>query len=483
MAVQGVNFGNEQQKQSSGVVFPVLGAAAGAGVTAFTKFGKKPVALEGLTKDQFEKSTKDVTLEGDDKTAFEKVKSYLTEQEAKPATEAKPAEPEKTAATPAPAATAAPTAEAPKTKEAQELEAETKHFFGEKGTEVPARQLLGGTTIENYKKGIENDQKTVDAQTKTVQNIREQIQDSQDEIKRLRANLKEEINVAESTETPAAAESRAKLKKDLIKAEAELNTAKEKVAYNEKYLPDDVASAQAEVDAKQATVDGIKNSVSTPQEKAKDKAAKESEKLSKESAEADKAAKAAEEEAKTAKANKTPDAVVKEENAANLRKIANKKKALADEAAGIAKDKEIVDSGIRKQRAQNQVSDAVQKGEKLQATLKTAETDLAKITSALNNKNIKLGLAAEVGDNGNVQLTRFQEKVGGGIKAEIQAAAEKEGKVASTIPESITKAFESIKSKLKPGMNGKNILIGSGIGLAAGILVKLMADGSSKSEA
>ncbi len=109
MSIEAVNFGNQQQKQQkSGVSVPAWmlgGAAIGGSGAYFTKYGKTPLKLEGLTADEFTKALPKEGLTETEKANAKKVEDYLTKNkteevkpevkadakpEAKPKTEVKP---------------------------------------------------------------------------------------------------------------------------------------------------------------------------------------------------------------------------------------------------------------------------------------------------------------------------------------------------------------------------------------------------------
>lgn len=481
MSVQGVNFrGDEQQqKQSSGILFPALGTAAGAGVTYLSPFGKTPVVLEELTADKFEKATKDVPLEGADKTAATTIKDYLTklEAETKPETDTKASETEKTAQNP----------EVTKSEAAQKYEATVKKFFGEKGTEIPTRQLLGGESIENYKKGINNvTVKKVEGQAQKVADKNTEIQEANERLERAQANYKDELEMKDVVKTDAAIAAEPQLKADLEEAKTKLNTAKEKYNKAKNLLPEnDIAAAKAELDAKQAVVDNLNDSIATAHEKAIIKADKAVEKAANETEAANKKLNEAKEELKKAKSE--VEIKEKEAKVKTAEKELATKTNLLKEAKAIAEDKKITDQAIRQAAAENRIVKVKAEKVALEAQLKTENETFSKLSEELATKKAYLSLAEQAGENGKVAKSTFVEKTSNGIKVEMQAIADKAGiktEAASKLPESVKTAWESIKSKLKPTeMSGKKVALGAGIGLAAGLLIKLMADGSNKKEA
>lgn len=507
MAVQGVNFGNEQQKQSSGVVFPVLGAAAGAGVTAFTKFGKKPLAIEGLTADKFEKSAEGATLEGDHKTAFETVKAYLTKKEAKtPESEkaATPAEDKKSEVkTDKPATTTEPKVKVNKSNNPKSV-----------ATGVELNDIFdNGKTELKYDEYLANKYGAYD-----VQSLMDKIKDSKAEITRLAGDPSKpskemkaaqyNLNAVKNFSSTHTEYLNVQAKKVAIQSEIDSLTAAQKgldskspkYVSNQKRI-DGLNKNIATIDKQLQTLDekttAIKAKVPTIEEFAPDKAAIDQmlDKATKDGGRMDivmtKVAKAkvkelqdlAEAEArKDAKANKktlTPEEIkeIREKITVDHPQVVE-----ASISAGGKKGTELSIDAIK-----NQAKAFYEK------QISCAENDLNKVTKSFGRKK-----AAVAEMEADLQLVRDARKNGttitktaseGVVKTNIAKVAESvkasASEAASKVPESVTKAFETLTKadKLKPGMNGKNILIGTGIGLVAGILAKFMADGSSKSEA
>lgn len=105
-----------------------------------------------------------------------------------------------------------------------------------------------------------------------------------------------------------------------------------------------------------------------------------------------------------------------------------------------------------------------------QAQLSEIRSDIELYKSAKANKS-KITKAQAEG-----VLTSTAAKV-----KEIKAKITTEG-AAKTAETALGKAFDAVKGKLAKTHSGMNALIGAGIGLAAGIVIKLMVDGSKSSE-
>lgn len=474
MAVQGVNFGNEQQKQSSGILFPTLGAAAGAGIAGFTKFGKKPIALEGLAADKFQKSAEGANLEGADKTAYDTVLAHLNKQTA-----------ETTPAASTPEAPKAPTAPV----EPSDLEKADKDFrakqtvYVQKDAELKLEQKLNEKIQKAYK-DIHSysapQEVKIDPTSKEATDLKNRKEYLEQAITEDEAKLKDE-NLDEATKATIKAR---KEKNEAEKVELENKTA-DTATMKQNYAKSLAKPMEEDVTKADKAVKAAKESL----EKAKKESIEQDTKVEtaqKAFDEAKKANKPAEEitkletELKSAKeeADKIGKKITELKNDASLKQresdfVKSLKEALEtpDEATRNASLEKLL-SG------QKELVDA-EKGTKVLASKTAYEKAEASYKNVYETKT-NAGKIADFKAEFKKEMGTMTSAVTGET-VKVEPPKVEAPKV--EISEAVKTAFESIKSKLKPvELSGGKIAAGAGIGLAVGLLIKLMADGSSKSE-
>lgn len=497
MAINNVSFGNDQQqKQSTGIIIPVIGAGAGVGVTALTKLGKKPAlsSLEGVNADTFQKAVDKAGLEGDDKTKAADIKAYLEKEAAKPAetpkADAKPAE-NKTETAKTDKSADAPKAEVKPAgeDEAKFIEQKTQAFeaLGNEHTRnaniYTAEQNAAAKIQKAYNDVVaftpESNAKLAPGETESALKARKT--DLTTAIKNNETLLKEDKKLDKAGKEAITARVEAYKK--------EVNEINSKIFTIDEHMAEKFESLK-----KAYTPDSNVKPEETPVAKASAKV-KEAETAHTNKVEAETKAEKALSEAK--EASKPAEEITKlEQELATAKKETISAEKVKLDAANDLKVKTIeVDCN-------KAIADALGSKDPKAELAKLHDTKLAKIApegvvfkdlaQSEGKARIAFKEMKDAQKNAGLQVAEDAEfKNAMGEKyVEVEKLVAKGGsdaskdisKEASKIPANIQELFDAIKGKFKPEMRMGRIAAGAGIGLVAGMIVKMMVDGGSKSE-
>lgn len=484
-----VPFKGEEQERSSGMGMgvPIVATLGGGalGYWAFPgkidedTFQKKAVADEKIeyTKelDESEKALEKAAIA----EAKEKEKAKASESKDAPKTDAKtePAKPEvKTGA----AAAEAPAAEV-KTPAQEELEANVKHFFGDNLKEIHPETLIEGHTVEDYGKRLEVEEKTIEKKQQGTTQLKETLKEQEDALRRTQDIYAQELD-NEGAKSPKGKELAQKERKArLDKATKELE--KLETTYN-----NDVKEAlkghskkdslEAQIEAKKAEIVSLTEEMAPPYEKA---LAKSEVAVKTAQTEVDKAAKKLA-DAKLAAAKDATSQVAKDALQAAEKEFAAKKVSLK-EAKDILKIQQITSVAGRKRSFIARINDIEQAIKDSQKSIKRNEAEIEKALKELATKRTYLSLAKEAG-TGRVSRETFIQRVGNGIKLEMQKLAEVTGgKPAEAAKEgetAVQKFLKAVAEKLPKNKTVTRGLVGAGIGLVAGLVIKWIFGGKSE---
>ncbi|MDD3436964.1 MAG: hypothetical protein PHC64_07430 [Candidatus Gastranaerophilales bacterium] len=94
----------------------------------------------------------------------------------------------------------------------------------------------------------------------------------------------------------------------------------------------------------------------------------------------------------------------------------------------------------------------------------------------------KVTEAAKVADDAAEAAAKSSEPVAEEVAKVADDAAKTGEAAAKQVPEAVKTAYEAIKGKLPKGVNGARVVIGACIGLAVGLITKLIVDSSKKNQ-
>lgn len=415
------------------------------------------------------------TLTAEEESQLKALKSEIEAEEktsGDAAKESKPAATETTTGTPI----------AEKTEAEKLFDQKVKDYFGEKGTEVPARVLLDGETIDGYKQILAADEKLIGGKHKVKEELGKQIQAQKEKLSRARQNLKDELALETAEpQTKAALDARAKMQTELAKAKQEAASARAELEYAKKFLPDDVKTIESKVAEKQTAVDNLTELTSTPHEKAIKKAIKAAEKADKEAITAEVAAVKAEKEAADAKTANAADAEIKATAAKTARQEATAKRALEREQQQLFETMQGINPEARKSILEGNVNSVVRELEATEGTLKTTESEIARLTQEHTAKRARLELV-DGNITGKVSKEAFVSKLKPAGVTISGTTASAGGEATKALPK-LEEALKTVGSKLEKVRNWKRAGVGAGIGLAAGLIIKWMFGGKSEDQA
>lgn len=494
MAINGVNGvsfrgENEQQRRTSGMLFPVTGLLAGGGITAFTKYGKSGITLTPeLTADEFTKAVENAKLEGADKTKADEITAYLKGKETTTNVSEQPSTPSATPNTSAPAQTANPIEEATKKYE----QAGTNY---KNAKEILDLQQAHTNKIHNVYQNIEGATRSGNAliteDSPEYKGLKAQAETLSGQIDELEKKLKNK-NLEQGP-----------IKTQIAELEAELDRVESKILTPAKLEDKRVArlAKKAQQEAEEATK--ALNEVQVRKD-AKDG----------ELTRAKNAVEEADKNLKAAKTETTPDAAKIQKLEETLNKAKEDQAKLEKEVFDLSHqlETERIKSGFKSELQQaleikdpkartaaldklyakqigivnkegkegSAVTSFTKMGEEHQNAFKELQNEIKDADKTAEFKRTyaadleKLGISAPTAPTGPIKPP---------TGAAVEAAEKTAEKEAVKIPENITKAFGEISEKLPKKFSWKGIGIGAAIGLGAGIIAKVIADGSHKDEA
>lgn len=475
MAINGVSFGEEQQQRprhTSGITYPALGLLAGGGIGY--AIPKK------LTQDVFEKR-----LKNDEEIKYE---SDLTAEETAAVdaakTEAKAPAPEK-----APEGTSATTegTAAPSTPEAAPATAKP----------------VAPTPLEEANKAFES-QKVSYARAQEESQLQEKLFGRVQKIyDDLHPSKTEAVVALTPDKIKELSASKAAVEKDI--------KAKNRLLSNPGFSPAKRLEIQQEQQANYKKLQEINNSVSTPQELQKQafdtqvaqeqatatQHAEAATKAQKEAADAKTATAKAEQEAVAAEKSKAPDAAAKRAEATRLKEVESDLTHKANLATTEAKFSERVvtamkNDGTRRFGANGAVGtidfpelNAFRRAQ--EQKLQSMRSGVGESYKALEKQASAIAATEHFSKDTSEIETRAKELMAGQTAPKkVNAAVESVEKgvegAAPKVETAVAKAFKAIEGKASKFHSWKTAGIAAGIGLAAGIAIKLFADGGSKED-
>lgn len=433
--VNSVSLGDQQQqKRTSGVIYPVLGTAIGAGAGYFIP--KAP------SQDEFVKTLKDGG-EIKDLTPEEQKLVAAAKKEAGKAPEASSSSAKSTSSA---------------TPDEKAVKEEVKKLFPKKeGGEVTGNRLLSGKKPKDFATSV----------VKPAEKALEKQQGIVDEAIEKHDKLVTDLETAKSATT-----------KDAIK---ELR--------DSEVTPDDAKAAEKAKDKAitkyNKAVDDLNAAQTAADDAAKASKAKPNDKKLK--ATADKKAKALKAKQKAYEEIKAQTELIEKETAT---KVAKAKAYELREKAAIAKEngaknaetlaaqartaeadaKKAVDAEIAFKKARVTSLTTAEKAAK--EALEAAEKKLSTVAVKTSAIKARHELAKDLEKDGKVSRETFETALTNGIESAKSTTSKGESAIA--------KAFEAIKGKLPKVKSGKQAAIFGAVGLAAGVIVKLIADGGHK---
>lgn len=503
MAVNSVNFGEaqaqQQQKSSgSGIGVPIATTVLGGGLGYLLK--AQP------SQDEFTKRVQDGTeikykeaLTPEEQAKVDKLKNTPKEEKAPEAGATK----EAPKAAPEPA-TASVSADAKAKLTADKVKAEAEYIFGPSGAETDAKKILVGKTPERFENEVIKPAQTkAEESGKAVVNAQNKIATNNTKLENAQDILKVQEKLAENAkvgQTGAEIETQLNIENDITKAKEAVATAKEKLKEAVPFQKDsEVQALRDTVQEKQKALRQLQQEAQPEYKrtagnylKSYKNAGSAAIVAEREATEAEATASTARAEAVAAEKNNAADAATKKENAATLEKqavekraAATEKRALANDAKAIYKENINPNAEARVNSAKTRITNTKLTGKGLQKDLEAATATYESDMSRLSTQNARLELAKEAGEKGTITRTAFQDKLTGKISSIKAPTAD--GKIssgtASKIEEFAKEAYEAVKSKLPKDMHSLKkagwFALG---GLGVGVLLKMMAGGSSKPE-
>lgn len=490
-AIYGVNgptFGDGQQQkktQTTGIILPTGGLLVG-GATGYAlksqpsqdeykaslKDGKDIKYTTALTDSEnaLVKAAKEEVTKASDSTESKKAETDTK------TTEAKPAETKTPEVTTKPGETAVP----------DNIKTDVEYHFGTEGTKktVSPAELLGGRTVEAYQKEvIDTSNEKLKKADKTLEDFKTEQQANTDATTRARENYKTELALAEEEkikDTEAVKAARTEAKGKLDKAKDELKKAQDHEENLKKLLGEndpEYIKAQTETKTKQAEVEALEDAALTPREKAVNKAKAEADAKLKEVDEAKKASDKARADADAVKDK--PEFEAKDKEAKRLEAETKQKQVLADEAKAIEQERGAQNPLTA---AKTRVENALKAEETTKGVIDEAIKDKSNAAADLAKKQTYLDLAKEAGPNKAISKESFISKLTGNVTKAETEVLEKAGIDTPKVETALEKAYKAVGSKLESFHSWKKAGIFAGIGLAVGIVAKLIVDSSKPKE-
>lgn len=481
MAISNVGFGDGQQQQqsSSGILLPVVGTAAGAGIGAFTKLGraKVPQTLEDIPSKDVFVNTMTKGFEGENKTAADTVAAYLAERDAAKGT-ASSTPAATTPVAPAKSPATSPAGVPVKTNEEMFLENQFKYNMTDLEVQSATSKRAQAHSLYERLLDYGAPSQTPFAQGETADSVANRIKILDGKIDLEKANLERE-NVDDAT--------KAKIQAKIDGYEAEKTNLDAKLDHEAGYYENKFAKTlQDEMEKSDKYKEPIANA-NIEKINAETLVTIQNSKLAQ--------AKANLQNAKVAGKPKEEidklQAIVDNEQKVltpleQSSQMANKKLELLKSEQKFSSEVVEALKQPTDDARKNKLNELIKRQNGKLGSAENENTLLGKANKYWNEASTNYG--AHLKDTANAgETAEFNAKflqAMGKTAPEVKATEVKAGEVvkaeAPKASEAVANAFGKIKDSLKTDRSVGKIAIAAGIGLAVGIIAKMMVDGSNK---